>query len=35
VKLGDDEGGLVEILQGLNPGEQLVTEGAILLSSQA
>jgi cobalt-zinc-cadmium efflux system membrane fusion protein len=35
VKLGDDEGGYVEILQGLNPGEQLVTEGAILLSSQA
>jgi len=35
VKLGDDEGGFVEILQGLNPGEQLVTEGAILLSSQA
>ncbi len=35
VKTGDDEGGYVEILQGLNPGEQLVTEGAILLSSQA
>ena len=35
VKLGDDESGFVEILQGLNPGEQLVTEGAILLSSQA
>jgi cobalt-zinc-cadmium efflux system membrane fusion protein len=34
VKVGDDEGDLVEITQGLEAGEQLVTQGAILLSSQ-
>jgi cobalt-zinc-cadmium efflux system membrane fusion protein len=34
VKIGDDEGDLVEITQGLEVGEQLVTQGAILLSSQ-
>lgn len=34
VKIGDDEGGFVEILEGLKAGDQLVTEGAILLSSQ-
>lgn len=35
VKLGEDEGGLVEITDGLKVGDQLVTEGSILLSSQA
>jgi membrane fusion protein, heavy metal efflux system len=34
VKVGDDEGDLVEVTQGLEAGEQLVTQGAILLSSQ-
>jgi cobalt-zinc-cadmium efflux system membrane fusion protein len=34
VKVGDDEGGFVEILEGLKAGDSLVTEGAILLSSQ-
>jgi cobalt-zinc-cadmium efflux system membrane fusion protein len=34
VKVGDDESGFVEILEGLKAGDSLVTEGAILLSSQ-
>jgi len=34
VKIGADEGDLIEIVQGLEVGEQLVTQGAILLSSQ-
>jgi RND family efflux transporter MFP subunit len=34
VKVGEDEGDLVEITQGLEAGEQIVTQGAILLSSQ-
>jgi cobalt-zinc-cadmium efflux system membrane fusion protein len=34
VKVGNDESGMVEILEGLKAGDSLVTEGAILLSSQ-
>ncbi len=34
VKIGADEAGMVEILEGLKAGDGLVTEGAILLSSQ-
>ena len=34
VKIGADEAGMVEVLEGLKVGDGLVTEGAILLSSQ-
>lgn len=35
VRVGEREGGQVEILAGLEPGEQVVVDGAFLLKSQA